>query len=100
MDYTKKPHATKLIIDLMSKEGVIVTENNIKIWSPETMSITDVLRGIQYVQSLGSNILIYANIVPAKEHLEKEHSITILDKQALITLSLKHKMYELFDLLS
>jgi hypothetical protein len=82
------------ILELLSKE-YIIDENCIKVWSCDTMVISDVLRGIKYVRSIGKNIIVFTNKVNHKERLSSDFNIKILDIEDITNLLLEHKKYEL-----
>ncbi len=90
----------KAILNIFNKEGINITQDNIKIWGCDVMLMSNVVLGANYVKSIGSDILIYTTKVPQIEYLERNERVTIYDEEKLQTLALKHKDYKLYDMLS
>lgn len=99
LNYYHRGKAIPMIIELLEKEKIVITDYNIKSWPQETMRISDVLNGINHVKSNGGKTIVYTNTVPLKEKLSIDHEIKILDIEDLKSLSSKHGMYDLYDLL-
>ena len=88
------------IISILAKEGIHITEDNIKIWSCDSMLMKDVAIGCDYVKNkLNSNVICYTNKVNNIEYLEKAEGVKIFDADRLKELALKHNNYFLYDLL-
>lgn len=94
IDLYNKEKYIPTILELLSNK-YIIDENCIKVWSCDTMAISDVLRGIKYVRSIGKNIIVYTNRVNHKERLSSDFNIKILDIDDITDLFLKHKKFEL-----
>jgi len=97
--YYSKEKAIPMIIELLSKSGKNVTEQNIKSWQRPKMAYDDIIRGINHVKSLGSDIVVYTNEVMLKERTAEENNITILDVSDLKELSIKFGNYDLYYML-
>ena len=89
------------IIKLLRKECFFITQDHIKIWSCDSMNMSDVVIGCNYVKSkLSSYVICYTNKVNNIEYLEKNEGVTIFDSTKLKSLALKHGDLELYDMLS
>ena len=97
IDYYRKERALPLIHKMLELEGLRFSPECIKCWSQQRMNYNDILRGINYVKSLGYNVLVYTNHVLAKERIMQDHDILILDISDLEQLSYKHKVFEFMD---
>ena len=99
ISYYSKEKAIPMIIELLSKNGNSITEQNIKSWGRPKMQYSDVLRGINHVKSLNSNTIVFTNEVMLKERIAEENDITILDVSDLKELSIKFGNYDLYYML-
>lgn len=100
IDYYRKEKALTLIKKMLELEGLKCSPDCIKSFSSSRMNYNDVLRGISYVKSLGSNVLFYTNQVLLKQRIMQDHDILILDILDLEKLCYKHKMFEFMDLVT
>jgi hypothetical protein len=100
IDYYRKERALSLIQEMLELEGLKVSPDCTKCWVTPRMNYNDVLRGINYVKSLGSNVIVYTNQVLLKERIMQDHDILILDISDLEKLCYKHKMIEFMDLVT
>jgi len=100
IDYYRKDRDIPIILDILKAEGLDVTKDCIKSHSKPKQLYDDVIRGIFHVKSLGKNVLVYTNVVFAKERISKENDIKIIDIKDLEDLCKKHKRYELMDLVT
>ncbi len=96
-----KDKIVKSIIELLFREGIIITKDNVKVWMCDTMMMRDVANGCNYVKSeLDSDVVVYTNKVPNLEYLEKNERVRIFDQEKLQKLALAYKDYDLYDMLS
>jgi len=80
-----------LIINLLKKEGIDITVDNIKIWATSRMHYSNVKIGCDFVKSEGLPlVLVYGNEVPHKSAIEEMEGVRIFDINDLFTLSFKH----------
>ncbi len=100
IDHYRSKIAKPIIIEILGLEGYDVTEDCIKSWSKPKMNYDDVLRGIEFVKSIGKDVIVYTNEVYAKDKIGLENDITILDIKDLIEISVKHKRHEFSDLIT
>lgn len=88
------------IINLFKKEGINITNENIKIWGCDTMLMKNVATCCDKFKNEGKSILIYTNIVPNIEYIEKDKGITIYDQNKLGALAMKWGDYEMCDMIA
>ena len=82
---------TKLTIDLLQKEGIQITKDNVKIWNCSQMQASDVKRGCDFVKREGLNpVLVYTNKVPLKDYISIAENIDIIDNEELTKLAIRH----------
>lgn len=86
------------IIELLHKDGIIVTEDNIKIWNVDVMSLKDVKIGCDYIKQTDiPNVLVYINTVPNRPDIQNNEDVVIIDSEILKRMALKHKFYDVYD---
>lgn len=68
-----------------------VDERCVKIFRTKRMNIGDIIRGIMFVKSIGSDTIIYNTIIPLKDKISEEHEIKIIDGNDLMIECIKNK---------
>ena len=87
----KSKEVKPLIIDLLEKEGLNITEDNIKIWMQDTMTADQVKLACNYIKSDRlSLVVVYTNKVPLKKYISEHEGVAIFDEEDLIKLSIRH----------
>ena len=82
---------TKLTSELLQKEGIQITKDNVKIWNCNQMQASDVKRGCDFVKREGLNpVLVYTNKVPLKDYIANAEKVDIFDNEELTKLALRH----------
>lgn len=98
LNYYNKDKALPLIVDALKKEGFDINIDCIKSWSQSRMRYNDVVRGVDYVKSIGKNVVVYTNLVMFKDRISKELDITILDVNDIEDIFTKQKrLWQIYD---
>ena len=91
ISHYKAAEVKPLIINIMQKLGHIITDDNIKIWSRDSMLATDVVKGCNWVKSSGLEpVLVYTNKVPLKAHIGKAEGVKVFDIDDLSILAIQY----------
>lgn len=91
VSHYNKTEVKPLIIQLLEKEGLKIIEDNIKIWSTDTMRSIDVKGACDYIKSTGASpVLVYTNKVPFKSFISQKEAVKIYDKEDLEILAIRH----------
>jgi hypothetical protein len=85
------------IIDIFSKEGFIINDNNV-VFCKEVPSI-DVILKCSDIKKNGSIFLIYTCHVSSKNTISKREGVNIFDKDDLKALAFKYSKRALYNYL-
>lgn len=81
----------KVVVDIFKKwPHRKLNEQCVKVWRTDRMNLCDILRGCNFVKSLGFNTIVYNCIVPLKEKISVETGIHIVDGNDLIVMCIRN----------